>query len=458
MAGTPPSPVHPFMAMCPIQPGLRDELVAYLRAMDLGPLARLPRTHMGRFVVVDDFRQDPDQPAEEHLGLSYLVFTACIDGDVDSYLDELAGTPEALEVYSRCVGGAHEPRAVKAYLRHNEIKTDVFFSAYQATVQQVKDAIERFPEPDSSWASKTPVVRLHVGRVVEEVAKQYAKQREKYPNTLAKRDQHADEYGTIHGRMTVRAVDVPEDLRYGLFAQDGSYDVICRLSPNAPTPWPLCPPVGWAMKVHDVPTLKGLADQDFLLGAEVDRFFCKGAEDVVALVKARGAGMIGLIRYLSTRPLEARIMVRTISRRVQDLLSGTTYFSMLPIYCGPDQLVKVSIRAPSSTSRRLPSLKRPDLGARLRETLKKRGVTVVLCLQRMTEDDAPNDPRQSSKGSWEMVASVFFPAQEPGSGERLSFNPGNCHPDHETFGELFEVRKAVYDRISRERHAINAKR
>jgi hypothetical protein len=460
LVGTPETKVNSFMVMCPIQPGMRDELENYLHAMDPGPLARLPRTHMGRFVIIDDFHYDPawDQPQDEHLDVSYLVFTACIDGDVHSYLDELAGTPEALEIWSRCIGGSHEMRSIKAYLKHNEIKADVFFAAYNATVQEVKKAIEKYPAPDASWVSKTPIVRLHVGRVVDEVAKQYAKQREKYPNTIAKRDQHADEYGTIHGRMTVRVSDVLEDLRHGLFAQDGSYDVICRLSPNAPIPWPLCPPVGLAMKVHDVLTDDGLVDQDLLLGAEVDRFFCRGAEDAVDLVKARAGGMVGLVRYLSTRPLEARIMVKTITRRVGDLLSGTTYFSMLPIHCGPDQLVKVSIRTPSSTPRRIPSLRRPDLGARLRETLKERGVTVVLCLQKMTEDDDPNDPRERSTGPWEIAAEVFFPAQEPGSGEHLSFNPGNCHPAHETFGELFEVRKAVYERVFRLRSAINAAR
>jgi hypothetical protein len=446
--------VYAFMAMTPVKPREQAALTAYLRGLDLSPLVKLPRTHIARFVVVEDFHNDPSwkQPAEEHLDVPYLIFTAYLDGDLDSYLDELAALPEAEQIWGRCVGfaGSH----LQDYLKHNQINTGLFFAAYDATVPQVLAALERLP-PDEvpEWASKTPGVRINVGRAVQIVMDTY--ERERRPG-LAKRDQHAEEYGTIHGRLTVHTQDVPADLRRGLFARDGSYDVTCRLSPNAATPWPLCPPVGLALKVH------GPVEQDFLTGAKTDRFFCKNAADAVDLVKARAAGLPGLARYFfpSVNPkrwrlLELQIMAQTLAQRVPDLLADTTYFSQIAISCGSELTVKYAVQTPPSTGRRRPSLRRPDPAARLREQLAEAGVTVGLALQRMDADDDPNDPRQSSTGAWEEVATIFFPAQEVGNGEHLIMTLAHCLPEHQPCGEICEVRVAVYEAIAKRRRQLN---
>jgi hypothetical protein len=150
---------YAFMAMTPVKPGEKDALAAYLRGLcDRGrsPLARLPRTHLGRFVIVDDFHNDPSygQRREEHLDLPYLIFTSNFDGDLDSYLDELCErlAPEATEIWGRCVGcpdraGGAE---LKAYLKHNQIKTSMFFAAYghasTATVKRTLHQRERMIE------------------------------------------------------------------------------------------------------------------------------------------------------------------------------------------------------------------------------------------------------------------------------------------------------------------------
>jgi hypothetical protein len=142
---------YAFMAMTPIKPGEERPLSEYLRGLrerGPSPLARLPRTHIGRFVIVPDFHNDPTwkQRREEHLDLNYLIFTSNLDGDVDSYLDELCEklAPEAPEIWGRCVGCPEKPRgaALKRYLKHNQIKTGIFFSAYgHATVGTVKRAL-----------------------------------------------------------------------------------------------------------------------------------------------------------------------------------------------------------------------------------------------------------------------------------------------------------------------------
>jgi len=142
---------YAFMAMTPVLPGEQEPLAEYLRGLRAAgpsPLSRLPRTHLGRFVIVADFHNDRSwkQRREEHLELPYLVFTSNFDGDLDSYLDELCSelAGEAKEIWGRCVGcpASASGDALKTYLKHNQIDTGIFFAAYgQAPTGTVKAAL-----------------------------------------------------------------------------------------------------------------------------------------------------------------------------------------------------------------------------------------------------------------------------------------------------------------------------
>ncbi|CAN5552168.1 hypothetical protein BH20ACT17_BH20ACT17_13660 [soil metagenome] len=144
-----------FQAMTPIEPGKEHELRGYLEGMHAAgsPLEKLPRTHMGRFVIVEDFHNDPSwgQRKEEHLDLQYLIFTSNFDGELDSYLDELCEVmaPEAQEIWGRCVGcpASAAGDELKAYLKHNQIDCGFFYAAYgAATVPEVKAALRQRDE------------------------------------------------------------------------------------------------------------------------------------------------------------------------------------------------------------------------------------------------------------------------------------------------------------------------
>lgn len=144
---------YAFMAMTPVKPGEEDALATYLRGLrDRGPspLAKLPRTHLGRFVIVKDFHNDASwkQRTAEHLDLPYLIFTSNFDGDLDSYLDELCEqlAPEAGEIWGRCIGCPQSARGaeLKAYLKHNQINAGVFFAAYgHASVPTVRRVLQQ---------------------------------------------------------------------------------------------------------------------------------------------------------------------------------------------------------------------------------------------------------------------------------------------------------------------------
>jgi hypothetical protein len=138
-----------FLAMTPIKADEEANLRAYLegfRKRGERPFEAVGRTHMARFVIVTDFHNDPKwkQRKEEHLALPTLCFSSNLDGDIDSYLDELAEAfaPHVAEIWGRCVNGPTEAKGLKAYLKHNQIDCGFFYAAYgQATVPEVKASL-----------------------------------------------------------------------------------------------------------------------------------------------------------------------------------------------------------------------------------------------------------------------------------------------------------------------------
>lgn len=141
---------YALTVITPIERGREDELRAYLESFRDGgvpsPLSRLRRTHFGRWVIVEDYRSEQEQPRPDGLASQQLVFTSNFDGDRDSYLDELCVelAAEAEEIWGRCVG-CPKPAAgaeLKRYLLHNQLDTGFFVAAYgHATVQQVQGAV-----------------------------------------------------------------------------------------------------------------------------------------------------------------------------------------------------------------------------------------------------------------------------------------------------------------------------
>ena len=140
-----------FLSMTPIKAGEEDALRAYLQGFrDRGerPFDKVPRTHMARFVIVEDFNNKPHykQGKAEHLAIPTLCFSSNFDGDLDSYLDGLTKgmAGEAPEIWGRCIGCPDDPKGLKAYLKHNQIDCGFFYAAYgQATVGKVKESLDQ---------------------------------------------------------------------------------------------------------------------------------------------------------------------------------------------------------------------------------------------------------------------------------------------------------------------------
>jgi hypothetical protein len=144
-----------LIVMAPVREGRAADVTTYLQGLETSPFARLPRTHVGRLIVLDDLPQDPGTEPDG-LGQPYLMLTAVLDGDASSYLDELATewadeSPDwspgwASQTWGLCVGCPDSPSAgeLRSYLAHNRIDATYFFSAYRdASVEGVLSALEK---------------------------------------------------------------------------------------------------------------------------------------------------------------------------------------------------------------------------------------------------------------------------------------------------------------------------
>ena len=141
---------YSLMIWTPIRPGREAALRAYLEGLDrrASPLARLPRTHMARWIVVPDMPVPPATDLDDPLGTQFLLFTSNFDGDADSYLHELVAQmgEEAARIWGHCVGCPQpaEGAALKAYLHRNQVDSGVAFAAYgDASVKDIRRALDK---------------------------------------------------------------------------------------------------------------------------------------------------------------------------------------------------------------------------------------------------------------------------------------------------------------------------
>jgi hypothetical protein len=143
---------YALTVLTPILDGHLEELSAHLDALpggDASPLARVPGTHLARWVVIDQVKyQGHGQRHRDSLDAPRLLFTSNLDGDVDAYLERLrtALGDDADAVWGHCRGyPGHRDRAGFArWLRAHELESALFFAAYGGhTVEQVHADLDK---------------------------------------------------------------------------------------------------------------------------------------------------------------------------------------------------------------------------------------------------------------------------------------------------------------------------
>jgi hypothetical protein len=142
---------YALSVLAPIADGRADALQAHLEALaegDASPLARVPGTHIARWVVIPDvIYQGHGQRKRDRLG-PRLLFSSNHDGDVGAYLEGLRTgmADDADAIWGHCRGypGHADGPAFAAWMRAHMLEAALFFAAYGGmTVEQVQDNLAR---------------------------------------------------------------------------------------------------------------------------------------------------------------------------------------------------------------------------------------------------------------------------------------------------------------------------
>jgi hypothetical protein len=136
---------YALTVLTPILDGHVDALRQHLDALPEGPgspLARVPGTHLGRWVVLEDLIHQGHGQRRDRWSASRLLFTSNFDGSRDPYLERLRTNlgDDADAIWGHCPGypGHADATAFAGWLRAHELEAALFFAAYGAqTVEQV---------------------------------------------------------------------------------------------------------------------------------------------------------------------------------------------------------------------------------------------------------------------------------------------------------------------------------
>jgi len=145
---------YALTVLTPIEHGREQALAAHLDALgdgDASPLARVPGTHLARWVVIGQVKHQRGQRRADALKAPRLLFTSNFDGPLNPYLEALrtglAGDADA--VWGNCTGypGHQDAAGFSAWICHHQIEAALFFGAYgEQTVGEVHRNVARRTE------------------------------------------------------------------------------------------------------------------------------------------------------------------------------------------------------------------------------------------------------------------------------------------------------------------------
>lgn len=141
---------YALTVLTPILDGHAAQLTAHLDALPEGqasPLARVPGTHLGRWVVIDDVKYlGHGQRRRDELKASRLLFTSNFDGDLDRYLQLLQDGlgEDADAIWGHCRGYPGRGPAFAPWLKAHQLEAALFFAAYGGqTLEEVQANLDK---------------------------------------------------------------------------------------------------------------------------------------------------------------------------------------------------------------------------------------------------------------------------------------------------------------------------
>jgi len=290
------------------------------------------------------------------------------------------------------------------------------------------------------------------------------------------RGQHPKSHGCVWAKFIVDP-DVPDELRYGIFANPGSsYDALVRFSSTRESDDSKRDTRGMAIKL----LRDGETYQDFVM-INHPVFIVRNAADYVlfarATVRAKHSRLLrkypSLPRWIKSAIPKAilfnrfffvhwkeLIIVIKIAMKPPRNLLDIQYWSATPYRLGP-HAIKFSARPTSLAGDPCQSLRDS-----LRQDLLYQGSSFDFLVQRQI--DAKTMPIEDPTQEWDALKSRFMrvatlkiPSQDPGDAqepclcENFSFSPWHALPEHVPLGGINRVRRRVYDAVSERRRDLN---
>jgi hypothetical protein len=290
------------------------------------------------------------------------------------------------------------------------------------------------------------------------------------------RDAHAKAHGCVRAQFTVD-LNIPPDLRRGVFAEPKTYSAWVRFSNGAGTPHndQSGDGRGMAVKLTGVPGTKLLPEQanaqtqDFLM-INHPVFFVRNVADYVPFTQLSLLNKAN--EFLDTHLHEKSIVAAITSKAVDEAFTQR-YYSMAPYMLG-DKYVKFSARPVGCTSgTALAASDAPEpkddpgfLRQRMVSWLSEKDACFKFAVQPQTDRTTQpiEDPTilwDEAKAPFIDVASIRIPKQTFDTDaqrtfcENLSYTPWHALPEHRPVGGINRLRKDLYEAISKLRHRLN---
>ncbi len=336
----------------------------------------------------------------------------------------------------------------------------------------------RDPWPAEQGVSVSPEEDAQTSAIVASAVAMIDAAHRKAADRPYTRDVHSKAHGCVQARFEIG--DLEPRLRHGLFARPGTYEAWLRLSSgDTHVQSDLIKDArGFALKVMGVPGRKLLPaerdeeTQDFvMINSAV--FFIRTLPEYAAFMAtmAEGSRYGWFFDNFTWKPWRWRVRElylagRTLKPPPRSLLE-TEFHSLSAYRLGPSQFAKWSARpcAPRTSPRRErgPNMLREALVADLSQG------EACFDLMAQLQVAGKNMPVEDATVLWSEKDSPFLklgrvtiPRQQFDTPEQnafcenLSFTPWHTLPEHEPVGVMNRVRRALYQEISRYRHAKNA--
>jgi hypothetical protein len=288
---------------------------------------------------------------------------------------------------------------------------------------------------------------------------------------IMRRDAHPKMHGLVKAEFTVEA-NLPDDLRFGVFSQPGTYLAWIRFSNQDGT---INPDIngdirGMAIKLMGVNGAKLLDDekdeqtQDFIV-ISTPVFVTKDVEEFDDMIKSITGSLLAKAVFFLTHWRVVWNLLKAMKKVANPL--QIRYWSTTPYLLGI-HAVKYSAIPVGKACDTIPNNPGNDFLRAAMVSQLTRGeahfdftVQIQTDAERMPIED-PGQEWSETASPFRKVAHIKILLQEFDSeaqrnlGENLSFTPWHSLPEHRPLGGVNRARKVIYRAISKYRHIQNS--